>query len=52
MRTRIKGFEHIIQAVGFETEFHDSEVLSIGLTRIAQKPSLEITILTRQSLRE
>jgi hypothetical protein len=51
MKSKIEGFEKIIEAVGFETVFHDSEVLSLELSRGSQAPSLTACILTRRSLR-
>lgn len=51
MKSKIEGFEKVVQAIGFETTFHDSEVLRIELSRIDEEPSLTICLLTRRSLR-
>jgi len=46
------GFERVVQKVGFETVFHDAEVLRVELRRTGTKPTLEVVILTGRSLRE
>ena len=49
MKTGIRGFERVVQTLGFETVFHDGEVLSITLKRTGERPALEIVILTGRS---
>jgi hypothetical protein len=51
MKSKIENFEKVVQATGFETRFHDGEVLSIELSRVQQEPSLTICILTPRSFR-
>lgn len=51
MKSKIEGFEKVVQAVGFETVFHDGEILRIELNRVLEEPSLTICLLTRRSLR-
>ena len=50
MKSKIEGFEKVVQAIGFETTFHDSEVLRVELNRVGEAPSLTICLLTRRSL--
>jgi len=46
MPTRsIEGIERVFEAVGFETKFHDAEVLSFRLER-GEKPLLGLCLLT------
>ena len=47
METAIKGFERIVQTLGFES-FADYEVLRVTLTR-SFNPTLEIIVLTSRS---
>ncbi len=47
---QIEGITAVFEAVGFETSFHDGEVLNITLDRAQGIPSLTVSILTRQSL--
>ncbi len=50
MKSRIAGFENVVRTVGFETTFHDSEVLRLQLERLSGKANLTISLLTRRSL--
>lgn len=50
METAIKGFERIVQTLGFEN-FADYEVLSLTLDRTGGKPTFEIVIIAKRSYR-
>lgn len=47
---QVEGITAVFEAVGFETSFHDSEVLNITLDRSQRVSALTVSILTRQSL--
>ena len=51
MKSKIEGFEKVVEAIGFETSFHDGEVLSIELSRVQQEPSLTVCILATHGFR-